>query len=96
MNTLSTISAGLTGYLLSSILPGILAILGLMVAMVFAVYGTLLVYAHLTGKSSKDVFYTMGHVFGEEIYESQYDRYKAKRRDRARRDIFRQRYDREN
>lgn len=95
METLSTISGGLTAYLLASVLPAVLSLLGLIVAMVFGAYGALMVYAQLSGKTSKDVFYKLGRVFGEEIYDNEYQNYKSKRRRREREDSFRRRYDRE-
>ena len=92
MNTLSTISGGLTAYLLSTVLPALLTLLGLIVAMVFAVYGTLHLIAHLKGQTSASVFYKLGRIFGEEIYAEEYSKYRKKRESRDRKDSFRDRY----
>lgn len=92
MNTLSSITGGLTAYLMSAVLPGLLTVLGLIVAMVFAAYGVLHVYAHLKGEGSSSVFYKLGRVFGEEIYQQEYQTWKKKQERRDREDSFRRRY----
>jgi len=85
----------LSGILLTSILPGLLSVLGAIVGLVFASWGVLKVYALLSGQSSTDVAYKIGRIFGDEVYEGQYDKYKSQRALRERRDSFSARYDRE-
>lgn len=95
MNTLGTITDGLTAYLLGSVLPGLLLVLGSIMLLVFSAYGVLMVIAHLKGQSSASVAYKIGRIFGEEVYENQYEAYRAKRRHRERQDSFRSRYKRD-
>lgn len=92
MNTLSTITSGLMAEILSSILPAILGLLGLLVTMVFGTWGVLKVYAHLTGKSSADVSYKVGRIFGELVDEERYSEFKSKRSAYDRRARYEQRY----
>lgn len=91
---LDVVTAATSTFIVESIMPAMLAVLGAIVLFVFAVYGVLHVYATISGKSSKDVFYKLGRVFGEEIYNDGYDKYRAKRRDRERQESYRDRYDR--
>lgn len=77
----AALAAALSG--VASASSAALSILGLLLVFVVAVWGLLHVYAHLTGESSSAVFYKVGRIFGEDVYENRYERYRA-RRDRSR------------
>ena len=96
MNTLTSITGGLTTNLLPLVMSAVLSILGLLTALVFAFWGAMHVLALLSGKPSGWVSYKVGRVFGELVYENRYEKYVASRRQAEQRQRYRQRYDREN
>jgi hypothetical protein len=79
MNHATSASSIVVQLFLTELIPSILSILGLILVSAFAVYGGLKVYALLSGKSSESGFYKIGQMYGSEIYESKYQKYKSRR-----------------
>jgi len=96
MNTLGTISSGLSGYVLTQIMPAILTVLGMLLGLVFAVYGYLKLLQYFSdGKSDTDVFYSVGRIFGDLVYANQYEEYAAERRHKDDKERQRENFDRD-
>ena len=72
---MSSVSDLVVSSIISGVMPAVLSVLGLIVTLVFSVWGVLKVYALLTGADSSSVAYKMGRIFGAEIYDKEYEKY---------------------
>lgn len=92
MNTLQTITGGLVSNLLPAVTMALLLVLGGLMSLIYAFWGALKLYAHISGKSSGWVSYKVGRVFGDLVYEDGYRKYKSGRDKAALTASYRARY----
>lgn len=93
-----TVLSSIVDPLISAILPGItaavLTVMGALLTLVVGVWGSLHLIARIRGKDSAIVFYQMGRLFGDLVYEDGYRKYKAGRDKDALNASYRARYNR--
>lgn len=85
----------LTVFLIGSVLPAVLNVLGALLALYVAALGSLMVYGAVTGKPYGWATQKLRDIFDDMKTDAEYEKYKRGREASERRSAFSDRYDRE-
>lgn len=92
MSLLSTVTDGAVSSITGSLLPALLTLMGAILFFIVSVWAMLQIMAHIRGLPSESVFYKMGRIFGDLVYEERYQKFKSKQRNIEQLESFRKRY----